>query len=124
MNCPDIETIERFVADDLQPEERAEFEAHVQDCNQCQAALVEAKSNEECLTDLKATQGPDSEPEPAVEPLQFKLSSPVPTVTDAQALLGERYNVVKKVGQTDQSDVFQAIDSVLERQVAIKFLTP
>ncbi|MCH8193626.1 MAG: zf-HC2 domain-containing protein, partial [Planctomycetes bacterium] len=43
MNCPDIETIERFVANELQPEERAEFEAHLQDCDQCPAALVEAK---------------------------------------------------------------------------------
>ena len=124
MNCPDMETIERFIVNDLQPEEHAEFESHLQDCGQCQAAVVEANSNEDCLTDLKATQGPDPEPEPAVEPLQGKFSSPVLTVEDAQALLGERYHVVKKVGQTDQSDVFQAIDSVLERQVAIKFLTP
>ena len=58
MNCPDIEAIERFIANDLQPEKLAEFEAHVQDCDRCQAALVEANSNEECLADLKATRGP------------------------------------------------------------------
>ena len=94
MNCPDIEAIERFIANDLQPEERAEFEAHLQDCDRCQAALVAANSNEECLTDLKATQGPD--PEPAVEPLQFKRSSPVPTVEDAQRTLARLEQELKK----------------------------
>jgi serine/threonine-protein kinase len=39
-----------------------------------------------------------------------------------QALLGERYRLIRKVGHGSAGQVFQAVDTVLERLVAVKFL--
>jgi len=115
MSCPERETIENYVLGKLEAEELAEFEEHLQGCQACAAKLDEASENEKLLTELR-TFGQESSEDSA------DTAAQVLTIDSAQVLLGERYRVVRKVGQGSAGQVFQAVDTVLERLVAVKFL--
>ncbi|MBN2269993.1 MAG: DUF2157 domain-containing protein [Sedimentisphaerales bacterium] len=116
MNCPEHETIEHYILGRLVAEQSAEFEEHLQGCPACAARLKEACENEKLLTELR-TFGEKSGKDSAATADQDL------TIDSVQALLGERYRVVRKVGQGSAGQVFQAVDTVLERLVAVKFLT-
>ena len=77
--------------------------------------MEEASENEKLLTELR-TFGQESSEDSA------DTAAQVLTIDSAQVLLGERYRVVRKVGQGSAGQVFQAVDTVLERLVAVKFL--
>jgi len=77
--------------------------------------LDEASENEKLLTELR-TFGQGASEDSA------DTAAQVLTIDSAQVLLGERYRVVRKVGQGSAGQVFQAVDTVLERLVAVKFL--
>ena len=115
MSCPRHETIEHYVCGTLAAAPRAEFEAHLQSCSLCAEELEEATANEKLLAELRTAgqRQKDQPPGPADRSL---------SVSDAQALLGTRYRVIRRVGQGGAGQVFQAIDGVLERLVAIKFV--
>ena len=117
MNCPEQEIIEYYVLGNLEVEQISEFEEHLQDCSTCAGRLHEAQANEETLTQLRMF-GQDSDPG------ALGAATQVLTVDTAQTLLGERYRVIRKVGQGSAGQVFQAVDTVLERLVAVKFLPP
>jgi len=114
MDCPDEERIESYISAQLTGEKLTEFEEHLQVCANCKAKVGEARENEKLLTELRifkedSRQSPTGDTEAA-------------TVSRAQSLLGHRHRVVRKVGQGSAGEVFQAVDTVLERLVAIKFL--
>lgn len=115
MNCPRHETIEQYVCGTLTAAARTEFEEHLRDCTLCAEGLQEASANETLLAELRTVERrrKDKPQEPASQTL---------SVGEAQALLGQRYRVIRRVGQGGAGQVFQAIDGVLERLVALKFL--
>lgn len=115
MNCPEQEVIEHYMSDELTDAELTEFKTHLQACSACKAKVAEADTNERLLTELR-TFGKQI-------PQASKYSNTeVATVDRAQSFLGDRYRVIRKIGEGAAGQVFQAIDTVLERLVAIKFL--
>lgn len=117
MNCVELEAIERYMSGQLKATEREEFEEHVKDCSACKAKVGEATTNEKLLTELRKLHEDNL--------LVSKYSKAgIESIDRAQMLLGERYRVIRKVGEGSAGQVFQAIDTVLERLVAVKFLKP
>jgi serine/threonine protein kinase/multisubunit Na+/H+ antiporter MnhB subunit len=115
MSCPDQETIERYILGQLEVVPQAEFDGHLEACSDCKAKVAEARANETFLEGLLAS-------EMSSRPDLKHDHTGVGTVDRAQSLLGDRYRVIRKVGEGSAGQVFQAIDAVLERLVAIKFL--
>jgi len=115
MNCPEYETIERYTLDRLDSERRTEFSSHLELCPACKAKVAEARQNERLLIELR-TVGKTTSQTPDYD------ESDVATIDRAQSILGERYRVIRKVGDGSAGQVFQVIDTVLERLVAVKFL--
>ncbi|MHC4423918.1 MAG: protein kinase domain-containing protein, partial [Planctomycetota bacterium] len=115
MNCPDQEVIEHYIAGQLKAKDLTEFEKHLQACSACKAKVAEARENENLLTELRTLE--KGSPQPSQ-----RNNTEVATIDRAQSFLGERYRVIRKIGEGSAGHVFQAIDTVLERLVAIKFL--
>jgi len=118
MNCPDSEYIEHYVCGKLSESDSAEFEAHLEDCSECSSRVTEARENESLLSELREFQTKDS----LVSAKKITHVHKIGTIGRAQELLGSQYRVVKKVGQGAAGEVFQAIDTILDRPVAVKFL--
>ena len=118
MNCPDTEHIEHYVCGCLSGSEVGEFEAHLKDCSKCSSTVTEARENESLLSELREFRTADS----LVSARKIVSVKEIGTVERAQELLGQQYKVIRKVGQGAAGEVFQAIDTILDRQVAVKFL--
>ena len=118
MSCPDSEQIEHYVCGRLSETELAEFEAHLEDCPKCSSRVAEARENQSLLSELREFQTKDS----LVSAKKVMRVQEIGTIGRAQELLGSQYRVVKKVGQGAAGEVFQAIDTILDRPVAVKFL--
>lgn len=116
MNCPGQEVIEQYILCQLDAKELTELEAHLQVCAVCKAKVSEARENESLLVELR-----DIEKDSAQASNKYS-DAEATTVDRAQSFLGDRYRVIRKVGEGSAGHVFQAIDTVLERLVAIKFL--
>jgi serine/threonine-protein kinase len=118
MNCPDAESIELYACKKLDEAQAAELEAHLKICPECNDKAIKAAENETLASELRAltdnsslkTQGRATE------------ADDVSTPDRAQQLLGDRYKVIRTVGEGAAGVVFQAFDSILNRHVAIKFL--
>jgi len=117
MECPDIEIIERYVLGQLERSQAAGFNSHLQQCPRCRTRVAEAQENENLLAELRRCTR-----DRAVATGDGGVD--VLTVDDAQSCLGERYHVIQKVGEGASGQVFQALDTLLERLVAVKFLRP
>ena len=115
MNCPQQEFIEHYMHDQLEPHDLTEFEAHLQVCKKCRTLVAEARENEKLLVEIRTFERTSSEPR---EPGNKEIS----IVDQAQSLLGQRYRVIRKVGEGAAGHVFQVADTILDRLVAIKFL--
>ena len=115
MNCPQQELIENYIQGKLTLQELAEFEAHLQNCKKCQSIVAEARENEKLLIEIRTFERTSSEP-------RESTNKEIYTVEQAQTLLGERYRVIRKIGEGAAGHVFQVADTVLDRLVAVKFL--
>ncbi len=113
MDCPEQETIELYLSNQIDSAGRIDFEKHLEVCASCREKFAQAKEDENLISELRTftRQRNNSETE-------FKAI----TIDLAQSLLGKRYQVIRRVGEGESGQVFQAIDTVLERLVAIKFL--
>jgi serine/threonine-protein kinase len=115
MDCHEQEMIEQYVLGRLKSSKLTEFEKHLDVCGNCKDKVADAHKNEELLSELRTFEKEGS---------QFieHAATGVETVDQAQSLLGDRYRVIRRVGEGSTGQVFQAVDAVLERLVAIKFL--
>ena len=118
MNCPDFEYIEHYVCGQLNESESSEFKTHLEDCSKCSSRVAEAHENESLLSELREFKTKNS----VVSANKLRRVQEIGTIGRAQELLGSQYRVVKKVGQGAAGEVFQAIDTILDRPVAVKFL--
>jgi serine/threonine protein kinase len=118
MNCPEVEFFEQYVHSQLTEAESAGFKTHLQECSKCASRVNETLENESLLAELRASQTTDS----LVSADNAPNMQEVITVKRAQSLLGQQYHVIRKVGQGGFGEVFQVIDTVLDRTVAVKFL--
>jgi serine/threonine protein kinase len=115
MSCPEHEIIELYIHNRLEGKDLAEFQAHLQQCHSCKDSVTEAHENERLLIELRSFTKDASK--------AAKSDAPEPaTVDSVQSLLGDRYRVIRKVGEGSAGRVFQAIDTVLQRLVAVKLL--
>lgn len=117
MNCLEQEVIEHYVTGQLKAAELTKFKAHLKACSACKAKVAQASTNERLLIELR-TRSFGKE----ISQASKYSSTDVATIDRAQALLGNRYRVIRRVGEGSSGQVFQAIDTVLERLVAAKFL--
>jgi len=115
MKCPQQEVIEHYIQDQLEPLALSEFEAHLQNCKNCRNIVAEARENEKLLLELHTFEKTISEPP------EFG-NKEISTVDQAQKLLGQRYRVIRKIGEGAAGHVYQVADTVLDRLVAVKFL--
>lgn len=118
MNCPDEAYIDRFMLGRLNEHQTAEFQSHLASCPECTLKLSQAQEDESLLSELRLVHTRHSVTSPA-EPVR-KYS--VKTLQRAQELVGSAYQVVRKAGQGAAGEVFQAVDTILDRPVAVKFL--
>jgi serine/threonine protein kinase len=114
MNCPDVEIMERYARGKLDKADLAAMELHFVDCPECAKKAAQMLEDERLLEVLR-TVGKNADKGSGDERV-------VDTIEKAQAILGQRYRVIRKVGEGSAGQVYQAQDSVLERPVAIKFL--
>lgn len=118
MNCPDFEYIEHYVSNKLSEKETHQFKVHLKDCPQCSNKVAETRENESLLGELLSLRSRDM---PKSE-TKVKQVVEIGSIERAQEILGSQYRVVKKVGRGAAGEVFQAIDNILNRSVAVKFL--
>ena len=122
MKCPQQEFIEHYTQGQLEPETLREFEIHLQDCKDCQIIVADARENEKILVELRTYESQrDSLRRTSSEPPEPGKKE-ISTVDQAQILLGQRYRVIRKIGEGAAGHVFQVADTVLDRLVAVKFL--
>ena len=115
IKCPEQEVIEHYIQSQLASQALSEFEIHLQTCKDCRTIVAEAQENEKLLVELRTFEKTSSEP--------LELSNKeISTVDQAQMLLGQRYRVIRKIGEGAAGHVFQVADTVLDRLVAVKFL--
>src|SRR3989339_300770 len=116
MTCPDYERIEKYIDGRLDKNASAELEVHLKSCEECSAYLNNAKNDAGLIAELREYFNP------CLGTAEKSLPIHVETVEYAQRLLGSQYRIIRKAGRGSVSDIFEAIDTVLERRVAIKFL--
>jgi len=116
MPCPDQQAIELFVLHRLGGQESRALQDHLALCPDCRESVRRAQADREFLARLRQAQT-DEPPPPKVA-----CAQPVLSLDQAQVLLGPRYRVIRRIGSGEIGAVFQAIDPVLDRQVAVKFL--
>jgi len=119
MDCPEQETIEHYISGQLEASKLAEFEVHLETCGHCKTKLAKARENENLLSELRFLGTTTSSGGDSVTTQRVHIG----TVERAQELLGSKYRVIRMVGHGGAGEVFQTIDPILDRQVAIKFLT-
>ncbi|MGA2916776.1 MAG: protein kinase [Sedimentisphaerales bacterium] len=119
MNCPDPEYIEHYIRGQLSEPESAEFEAHLKNCPKCSSKAAETRENETLLSELREFQAKTGDSSVSVSKVPRVQ---IGTIERAGELLGSKYRVVKKAGYGAAGEVFQAIDTILDRPVAVKFL--
>ena len=117
MNCPKVEFFEQYIRGQLTEEESAEFKSHLQDCSKCVSRVNQTRDDESLLAELRALTKDLS-----VSTKKAPNRQEVGTIERAQSLLGQQYQVVRKVGQGASGEVFQVIETLLDRTVAVKFL--
>lgn len=115
MSCPEQETIELYISGKLTEADQAEFKKHLDTCSDCKSKIADARKNESLLMELRTFLKDDANS-------TRHSSAAVETLDSAQKLLGERYRVIRRVGEGSAGQVFQVVDTVLERLVAVKFL--
>jgi serine/threonine protein kinase/uncharacterized membrane protein YccF (DUF307 family) len=115
MSCPEREIIESYILGSLNTAELAKFKKHLGICQICSIRVKEAQENEKALTEPR-TLGDKGKTTPT------ETADDALTTGHVQSLLGKRYRVIRRIGGASASHVFQAVDTVLERLVAVKFL--
>jgi serine/threonine protein kinase len=112
-SCPEMDRMERHVRGALTPAENALVLDHIAVCEQCANLAAQLRENEKVLGTLRTAIKADS----------FDAAHPagVQTIEQAQNILGERYRVTRKVGSGSAGQVYQAVDTVLDRLGAVKF---
>jgi serine/threonine protein kinase len=113
--CPQQSVIECYIQDSLKPDELSDFQRHLKNCKVCQARVNEAQENEKLLEELRTFDRKKTKIEKSPEKNATRID-------DAQSLLGERYRVIRKIGEGSAGQVFQVADTVLDRIIAVKFL--
>lgn len=117
MSCPDMQTWEDYAHGQGSDEEREQWGQHLDTCPACRATMEQIQANEILLRQLKTLDlgTPSATSESPVSNLDLDT---------LQGQLGTRYRIMRHVSTTWHSEVFQALDTVLERQVAFKVLKP
>ena len=127
-----LATIQRFLDQQLNHEENARFENHLETCQPCRERLEAAAANADVWSEVRNSLGADDF-EPALfsesdSGLAVNRSSIVRWLapSDDDRMLGRigTYEVAGIVGTSSMAVVLKAFDPALNRYVAIKLLAP
>ncbi len=118
MQCPGPDAIDKYVRDQLDEQEYLHLTDHINNCRKCATRVQHALENETLLAELRSFKTKDI--------LATSLSAPdqkiIINTSQAQKILGQKYMIQKRIGQGASGVVFLAVDSVLQRDVAVKFI--
>lgn len=126
----DQQFVARFLADELSDRETQEFEAHLAACESCRRQLADQTASEgEWDTLRRSLQDSDDHFSTALrDPASDELSGCRQLLgpTDDPRMMGRigTYEVTGLLGRGGMGIVFKALDTALNRYVAIKMLAP
>ena len=111
MACPDENRFVALLQGELEGEELEAIEAHIEGCPGCMATLVE-------LAKIFEFEAPPDLAEEA------SLGTVDPLLDGANAQDNDRYQIIDRIGEGGMGIVYRALDTRLERHVALKVLRP
>jgi len=111
LSCPDIRHLELFLSSQLSRDEKLELEEHLKSCEQCSHKLEEMRENQTFLQYNKNSLN-------SLDTVQANVFSQ----DRARMLIPEKFSLIGKIRQGNDSCVFKAYDLDLDRPVAVKFL--
>lgn len=118
MDCLTQEIVEMYVSKQLDGAALSDIQTHLRTCEMCRLKIQEAIDNESLLLEFRTMHGAGDNPP---IPLDADDAGAM-QIQNAQEVIGNGYKIVRKIAGASSGEVFLAVDSVLERPVAVKFL--
>jgi eukaryotic-like serine/threonine-protein kinase len=123
-SCPDRDELARFAVGDLDGPALVRIARHVEHCPTCESALEALETHADPLVAslrTPATAGPTAVPTDLLDVARSMLGAPAGETDNAPRRVG-KFDLLEELGGGSFGAVFRAVDTELDREVAVKIL--